>query len=882
MRDSCETLQVDNELFSHNNAKFLRKLLRIAGQKKDRWWYVASVLGDTGARGTLDKAAPRDEVQFYESIVKRIPKSTPDARSRHSCMNGNDSTSESDGVLSDHGSHDFDEQAAAIINRKHTKPHRRPSTACAIRKLDTPTNPSPLPRPHSALPYRTTPQTPTTRPSSACGRTPEPYRRPQTATTFQRVGMGGASPKIARGKPRPKSALSRGGDPGYRDALLRHKVGANFVRRGSDVELLRREGRAVQVAAGLCKPDEADPTAGGCWTRTNGAVKRVKDMVDSVEVFMAGAHADDIDQGLEIDEKWALHEMGNVPSNDQISAASAESSGEDTFDEIDAIHAKRDRQQTRRDNKFETKLKKANEERGLPPNTLHATIQEETPMVVTPAPQKIINGHPAAIHEDYTMRLERKPSLHGGANVFSDGSVVSELRAVRWRPCLDAMNNVETAIFKLEKCWSDRRKSDEEVEHPPAITAKEKDSLLHQGMGCEGDEASALLTKWGGDLEQRLKVLIMYEAIAAQQLTSTEYHTATEHIATQTDESSVPLGERTGNVAVNSSTHLTKPVVEAGGGGATTTAKVKTRKSPSVASVMVGSHGLSTAGFIHKSAQFANSTFRSVAASRVQSAYRGYRDRVLVGNVKKGVLTFFHSRDVRIREAWLAGSRRAARGGEEKRPPTWLTSLLTTILNSKITSNYLCDSQKKPRVEFINFIYEHLTDSLQDETVVNATIESALLMLDKQIDSDLIFAVVCNFLFCIWGAAHANLLSTAMCAVHSVTNKLSSTNNINPNCVIDSDLFLSSAQTKQVIRQVFSNKRNMASLQEDVIRKCKTLEALQQQGGGISADARKDMVQNTKGKKTDAKGVTVTQKELYYALLLTATPDLLAEHGYAR
>eukprot|EP00754_Rhynchopus_humris_P039130 Rhum_TRINITY_DN21832_c0_g1::Rhum_TRINITY_DN21832_c0_g1_i1::g.174675::m.174675 len=151
MRLDTEHLKVDNELFARNKAQLLRKLLHVAGQKRERWWYVAKVMDDAGARGTLDRAAPRDEVQYYEGIVKQMARSGSGSGFRGGCGSPADlqervhddiaraaSASPEDGpagssdIVSDDSSHDFDEQAARIVNygrqqQQQTRP--RPATA---------------------------------------------------------------------------------------------------------------------------------------------------------------------------------------------------------------------------------------------------------------------------------------------------------------------------------------------------------------------------------------------------------------------------------------------------------------------------------------------------------------------------------------------------------------------------------------------------------------------------------------------------------------------------------------------------------------------------------------------------------------------------------
>eukprot|EP01059_Diplonema_ambulator_P027895 TRINITY_DN46582_c0_g1_i1.p1 TRINITY_DN46582_c0_g1~~TRINITY_DN46582_c0_g1_i1.p1 ORF type:complete len:119 (+),score=27.11 TRINITY_DN46582_c0_g1_i1:46-357(+) len=68
---AVDSLKDDNQLFARNNAKFLRRLLRIAGEKEETLWYVKKVFEDKEAVGVLKQSAPRDEVQYYEALARQ-------------------------------------------------------------------------------------------------------------------------------------------------------------------------------------------------------------------------------------------------------------------------------------------------------------------------------------------------------------------------------------------------------------------------------------------------------------------------------------------------------------------------------------------------------------------------------------------------------------------------------------------------------------------------------------------------------------------------------------------------------------------------------------------------------------------------------------------
>ena len=974
MRLDTEHLKVDNELFARNKAQLLRKLLHVAGQKRERWWYVAKVMDDAGARGTLNRTAPRDEVQYYESIVKQMARSggsggggvspadlqerVHDDIARAVSASPEDGAAGSSDIVSDDSSHDFDEQAARIVNygqQQQQQARPRPATAMersrpgsaggSVRRnvhtshitFDTAgfgaaeataAAAAAAARPRSATP------TPGVRPQSApsgarpLSASPAPWqhrgrhtagsshsthtqrqlqqrRRPGSSLSADAGGASSSSRRRARGR---RSAdlneHSRRTHPSYQ-----HRLRDGFQRRESDAARLQGEEAAVRRAAGGSpaaaaaaapagseeegvqeaqeeEDDDDTPTAGTCWHRATTAVRRCRDIADDVDVVLRLSLDPEklAEEEVRVEESWALGEA-DVPARDSdVSAASDDASSGEQPDDDAGLRRKRDRQLARRDAKREEKLRRRRRA-GRPPGGADvvgaaAAAPEEPPLLVTPIPLRQINGQPAPETDDPTIRL-------GAGAVFREGGAAQDTRERRWRPCVESLNSVEQAIQRLERCWEARQRAarggTEGVEHPPVVSEQEKAAVIREGMGCEGDEVSALLTKWALDMDQRLKVLLMYEMIQAQGKGQPEGGggsggVRTEGLAStavQTDDSLL-AGAAAASAADTAAAAAAAAAAPAGGGG-------------------VGV----PAGAVRKSA-FSQAVFRVAAAMRVQSVYRGYAARVLVGNVRRGVLTFFHSRDARVRAAWVRGMRlqRASAEGPSGgvlrgRTAAWLVSLLGTVLNSKITANFIADSQKKPRAEFVNYLFEHLRDSLQDEGSVDDTVSALLLLLDRHVDHDLIFAVVCNFLYGIWDAPHANLLANAMCVTHAVVNKLPQPNRINPACVTDVDVYLSASQTKQVIRQVLPAKR--PSAMEEVLRRCRTLDAMKGQhaasSGAFAPASAAAAAAGSSGAAgagggaaagATSKGVSVTQKELFYAMLLSASPEMMVDFGYAR
>eukprot|EP01064_Diplonema_japonicum_P016971 TRINITY_DN25023_c0_g1_i1.p1 TRINITY_DN25023_c0_g1~~TRINITY_DN25023_c0_g1_i1.p1 ORF type:complete len:796 (+),score=129.08 TRINITY_DN25023_c0_g1_i1:50-2389(+) len=762
-----ETIKADNQLFSRNNARFLRRLLRIAGEKKETMWYVKKVLEDAEATSVLQKHAPRDEMQYYQTIARLHGSSEPME------LNVED-----------------DDSSTHLVrpNRKDG----RPSSAVErqSKKINTPVRPrTATPQP---TPWADTPIHPSDMKSHKKRKEDRP--RPHSST-----GHRVQSP-IPTPVPRPRSAEN---PPPYR-------------RRESDTILLKKESSFIRQAAGMDVGEE--PTAGMCWDKTTGILQKVRDMVDAVEHQVAENVDPDEPSGETFEIIWEQG-LDGLPDVTPVSPVGSLSSGESAENPME-IDAKRKRQQHRRDSVLACKLREKQQNNafnGLPYNTVETTPFTEAPMVVQPKPLKVINGFPAPVMESTTMKLSRRASLFGGSGVFMDGSVL-EQREKRWGPCIAAFNGVEAIIAKLEAITS-REGANDAMEHPPILGSKEKEAVLCEGLGSECDEVSTLLTKWGTDIEQRVKILMMREMIRSQMTGRTDMDT--KH--TQTDES------RMG--------HTSQPPSKP-----TTPTKRRTGKSfqsldeddnPNV-----------------KRTNFQQIMLRITAAIRIQSVWRGHCDRVLAGDIPKGIITFFHSRDVRLREAWAACCRSPI-----VKPVTWLSQLVSTVLNLKITSNYVCDTQKKKRPELSVFLYDHLYESLLTKENVDACIEGILTMLDKYSGHDLIYSIFSNFLLGIWDVTYLNLLNTAMCCAHAVSAKLVEPNMINPACVLDIDVVFTRTQVKSIIKSTFKNSKRIPAIVDDVIKRCRML----------------------KGRDDSS---NVTQKELYYSMLITSTPDVLAEAGF--
>eukprot|EP01063_Lacrimia_lanifica_P031412 TRINITY_DN5170_c0_g1_i1.p1 TRINITY_DN5170_c0_g1~~TRINITY_DN5170_c0_g1_i1.p1 ORF type:complete len:918 (+),score=309.98 TRINITY_DN5170_c0_g1_i1:77-2830(+) len=905
-RETVDALRADNQLFSRNNAGFLRRLLHIASQKRETMWYVSKVMEDEKARGMLESAAPRDELQYYEGLMRRggdaqdaSPAPAEDIRvsDDHDAVDDDDD----DDILSDHsdGSDHFESAAnAALLHslRYPTSPQaplrRRPHTAGTLRP----------PRPGSASSTRVG-KPPRARPSTATmgkkqlklqrgpmkfdftvasgrGAMPPPpqggaesapatpSRPPSAGTRRARGVLTHAVPRPTETPPegcvppslqtRPKSAGVYKAKPvkqqhacggaittpvsrPLRPQTAPHNripINTEYRRRPSDVEHFKDQPKKVKLAAGLLPAEGEDKSIGHCWEEASGSLHVLRETVERVDVLMRDDKTQMTDEMRDketaMDEEFALRDIGRLPDNEYVSDVSTDSSGRAGSGE-DFARQKIQRQLARRNAKVAEKVACQNQalkqQHDLPYGVEERVAPEETPLVLNLKPGKIKHAPPLPAGEDATLSLSRKDELHGGSHIFAEKSDCSE-RVRRWRPCFDALTVVERSIMKMEKAWKrmSTDKGEEQLDHPPVVSERDKETFLSEGLGQENDEISGVLTLWANDLQQRLKVLDTYERIQTQGKVSD-----IDHAACQTEDTYEGGGAR----AKRKSSAASPQVVNAN-------ASLLTREA--------------TSAF-----QFA--MIRVTAAIRVQSMWRAYHSRRMVGNSSTGLMTFFHSRDPRIREAWTQCAY-----FPPGKPVSWLSTLLSNLLNSKITANYIADSQRAPHATFTNYVFEYLYESLQDEHVVYETLHQMLVLLNCHVNDDLLFAIVCNLLFCTWGPGHADLLAYSMCCVHATVNKLTEINTTKPNCVVDQDVYLTSAQIKAVVKSVFNSKASMKAnaLHEEVHRRCRVLEGNRRTKGqaGDGGDA---------GKST---GVTVTQKEMLYAILISATPDVLVDFGY--
>eukprot|EP01060_Flectonema_neradi_P017764 TRINITY_DN24604_c0_g1_i1.p1 TRINITY_DN24604_c0_g1~~TRINITY_DN24604_c0_g1_i1.p1 ORF type:complete len:362 (+),score=69.42 TRINITY_DN24604_c0_g1_i1:151-1086(+) len=258
---------------------------------------------------------------------------------------------------------------------------------------------------------------------------------------------------------------------------------------------------------------------------------------------------------------------------------------------------------------------------------------------------------------------------------------------------------------------------------------------------------------------------------------------------------------------------------------------------------------------------FQSAMQRVQAAMRIQSLFRGQRDRVVVGNFKTKRLTFFHARDPRIRDIWTQVA-------HNRQTSTSMTLLDTvhTLLTTKVTSNYVADTEGEEKESFTNFLFSFYQTSLGSVEEATKTISDLLVGLSNHLSTDIIFSIITNLILNIWDVSYCDLLCSALRSVQSLLTKSGGTSLVNPAIVFDQNVSLSQQQVRALVKSLFSETtaKRAAATSDAVVAKCKILE------GRRSGKTRTQS--NSK--------VFITQNEFYYSLLVTASPDALAECGY--
>ena len=336
------------------------------------------------------------------------------------------------------------------------------------------------------------------------------------------------------------------------------------------------------------------------------------------------------------------------------------------------------------------------------------------------------------------------------------------------------------------------------------------------------EEISSFLTKWSKDIYQRLKVLLMLEVIHSQ-----NKEQRLENRSVQTEETSIAIS--------------TSNISEIGN----TINQIK-------------SDGLTTVG---RRTGFQRSIQRVQAAMRIQSVFRGHKDRVVVGNFKTKHITFFHARDQRIRDIWVSVAHKQHTQGTIS-----LLDVVYSLLSTKVTANYVADSDGKERESFTNFLFDHYQTSLSTVADATKSIANLLLGLSRLLKTDILFSIITNLILNIWGLSHSNFLCRAMCCVQSILTKSGNSNLVNPAVVFDQNTSLSQQQVKVVVKSLLTETtvKRAATISDAVLAKCKLLESRRL----------------GKTPNNSVKGTFITQNEFYYSLLISISPDILTECGY--
>ena len=496
-----DVITADGKLFSRNKARFLRRLLQIASEKRETWWYVKKVLDDDTSNEALRQGAPRDEVQFYESIVKG---------NKQQCCRSPETDIKTHHRSSDDSSEEEYKKRVEKCLRKDKplpqstpptrtaqqpfKPRRRPMTATPTRSNHKYTySISPLLSSYEAdcdieptdlrnkgISYQTSWKT-----------SPHPERkvRPHSAT------LRGSTTYMMgdrRMHPRPNSVMQKRNyehsncsrpasvtsnlqtdvpptgrhisSDRDREQYLYSKFKSDFQSETDSLnQLLDRATPELQVAAGYQSLETANAdsllaTAGNCWNKTGGHIKRVKEMLDLAD----------------------KHINGTVSHSNQVTPSVSESattsdSSDSASDIISPLGG------------TGVSVKKKNKK--LPQNSVACELTPETPLVLTVKPQKLIENSNTASGcspepEESSLQLTRQQTLNGGANQFSDSVGQCGQRARRWRPCFDIITSIEKTISKLESQDQFIALADH-TDHPPAINERDKGSVLSEGLGSE-------------------------------------------------------------------------------------------------------------------------------------------------------------------------------------------------------------------------------------------------------------------------------------------------------------------------------------------------------------------------------------------------------------
>eukprot|EP00756_Hemistasia_phaeocysticola_P017802 Hpha_TRINITY_DN15556_c1_g1::TRINITY_DN15556_c1_g1_i1::g.106820::m.106820 len=659
-----------------------------------------------------------------------------------------------------------------------------------------------------------------------------------------------------------------------------------------DPELLAMQSEQVRLAAGVRQTKDRVDTAGSAWERTGQVIRGLRGMMESFDASISGEAGAGMEEysatEAQMDLKWAQRDIeGQLPSEASSEVSPCSTPSEELSMELTA-EQREERRHVRLQLKREQR-RKARKGDTLPRGVEVKPHSEEESIVINTVPLKQMpqrrpsadaqgDGPPPDIvmlpiatqPEDHVLKMARRGSLGGASAMFASRTTVQGTkRHDRWKPCFSRLDGAEQSIHKLEQYWAQQRGRDQqELTHPPEITKESKDDALREGLGNEADEIAEFITKWAKEMERRLGVLITYEQVKLQEKTYER-----EARGTQVDEAllaplspgqSPPLAPQGDDSLPHNSSFHSVPARRRN--------TMPRRASTQMFASEMGGPGGQAAGSGVLSLEeeqsrahtgFQRAMVRVRAVMRVQSVWRGFLDRSVVGNIPRSDITFFHSRDPRIRQAWI---KCCSGHNRPRRPQRWLTNLVTKALTAKISHDFVRLQDKLAVFTFSDFLFEHLFQSYERQEVVEEEVRCLLASLDRLGGLDYMYAIVTNMLMTFWDARYSDCLTRAIVYVDGEVTRREP-NFINPEPELELDVTLSLGQIKSVMRKLFLTglgRSKTTVLIDEVVRRC--LDIQERRNGPVE------------GRTT--RNLQATQKEFLYAMLLSLDPDSLAAAGF--
>eukprot|EP00760_Papus_ankaliazontas_P011657 PhM_4_TR14925/c0_g1_i1/m.61439 len=479
---------------------------------------------------------------------------------------------------------------------------------------------------------------------------------------------------------------------------------------------------------------------------------------------------------------------------------------------------------------------------------------------------------------------QRRDDLGGAIMQCNDvNSQVSHDRRLRWIHLFENLDEMEKALQRMEHNAQVASPEIDHVVHPSKISDSDKASILREGLGSEAEEMSVFLTTWVSDVLDRTNVLVMHE----QMRINTRIHNLHDK-GCQTDESG-SYGPGGGEFDADMFATSMRP---GGGRAATATIVSQPPPQPSVASsrgdlrrhMSFGgrsgdgdepSSPLTPNFFAVGTTSFQRAMRRTVASMRIQALWKGYKARKKVGNLKLKIRTFFHSRDPRIRDLWIATSKTTT-----ERTALWVANLCATLIRAKLTSDYINGThttnangettQIRSASSFVDFTFKHLFDAYNSESVVNENVKSFLVGLSVHSHTNCLLRVVMSFFMAFWSERYHNLLIRTLLAIGKV---LAAAGVVLPDAVtptnyqvdLEGEHRLSLQNVRVIVRSLFPHRMDH-SVVLDLVFRTLELAAKDPNVGGVSP--------------LSAETKSCTVRELLFALLHCVKEDRLVSNGY--